>query len=268
MTGGVFESCEDLQSQMSELFNGKPPFVNLEFNGRKKRVRYSKVFSDIPFTFKDRDFLIQWTPTKLNPSAFDDDVKDLISGIEWDRNEFHDQTARIESDLLLRVVDIIENVYAKGKRLSGEWWANLTKGFQLVAALRDYHDYRMGLTKNIYKKYSKIFVSGGYSPNSLRDYKHFFRIWNCVIFPCELRIMLEGPGGVDQTGERFIPRSVVQLLLEGKNMPYFTREKLEGILCVVDADREKGRGGVRVRSGFVKISRNDGDYLEHPVSCL
>lgn len=226
----MIPSVSDLEYEIATLqssgenFPNYPKFVNLFEMKQEWRVPYKRLWrSDTINGWPANKYLSYKNKKGKMRGLTKSQLEDITTKYHWDRNGFHRSTSRLEGNLLAIAVECI-NVYmsvdenGRPLKMSNFWWKKYTEAWLKVAAYRDYHDYRMAISQKSYKTLSKYFLEK-LSPNMFRDYKHFFRIWNCIVFPREFRIMLEG-------GCSDIPRSVVKLLVEGRNMKYVDKKNL------------------------------------------
>jgi len=205
---------------------GHPP-VTLIDGKDEVTIPYLDCFRKIPAIGMDGKEVIRWYGFKFLKLDLDE-MEALINSVQWDQEGMHTAYCNAENNLLRKGANCVA-IYAKKLRLSSEWWDAFEMKFHKLAALRDYHDFRMGISKPIYKEYAHLF-QGDISVNNLRHYSHLGRIWNCTVFVRDLRRLLEGKAHV-------IPKSVWQLLVNGKNIPYVSETDLKKSLTKISAVR-------------------------------
>ena len=212
----------DASSHIPNKTTGSDLYVRLHKNGTQFIKSYTSLFTNTPAQGCDKGMSIKWHYVRYNELG-KSKLEKMINSIPWDKYGTHSAYIYAEGILVKKALDAMSLIYSEGMKCSDKWWHLFKMACHYVAALRDYHDFRMGLTKEIYKTHRYLFEDNGSTTNYLRHYTHVFRIWNWLVFPYELRKMIE-------SGTNYIPRSVVQILIQGKNKPYITREKLTSIL--------------------------------------
>lgn len=228
-------------------FGCQPP-VTLHYADREITLPYLECFRSVPAVGLDGREAIAWYAFKfINLNL--DDLQELIKSVQWDQKGMHEAYSQAEDDLLRKGANCVA-IYSRNLRLSPEYWKELDNQFHKLAALRDYHDFRMGISQGVYKECSHLY-QGKVSINNLRHHPHIFRTWNCTVFVRELRMLLEGEA-------REIPQSVKQLLVDGKDIPYVSEEDLKAFIFrigeVYRSRRQSKRVGCQVASGPRPVS--------------
>jgi hypothetical protein len=242
----------DLDYEIQRKFNysaNVPQSVTISGMGVEKTMPYEDVWRVDSVIGYDGGRMIQWNPCKFNRTPIEV-LENIINNAPWDAKGFHRAYTDYEYIIFTAATQVII-YYSTGFKFSDKYWKVFSRACHYLSALRDYHDYRMGL-KSIPVTSSHIFDKC-MTNCRLRHYTHFFRIWNCLVFPQEFRSMLE-------KGSHIIPKSVIQLLIEGKNTPYVTESKLHASLKEINKHRIKCR---RSKSeGFVKVPAKKVQIIE------
>ena len=228
----------EIQRNFNDLAD-TPQNVTIAEMGVEKTIPYAEVWRADAVVGHDGNRQITWHPCKFNKTPIEA-LENIINKVPWDAKGFHRAYTDYEHTIFTAATQAIV-YYSTGIKFSDEWWEAFARACHYLAALRDYHDSRMGM-KSIPRTNSHLF-NENMADYRARHYTHFFRIWNCLVFPREFRSMLE-------SGSHVIPKSVLQLLVEGKNTPYVTESKLYASLTKINKLRGKRR---RTKSeGFIK----------------
>jgi hypothetical protein len=195
---------------------------------------YSDVWRKEPLYGKDGHHVIKWHPCRFNKTS--DTVLMQILNFPWDAKGFHRAYVDYEHIIFTAASQAVV-YYSTGVTLIDKWWEAFSRACHYLAALRDYHDSRMGM-KSISQTNSHIF-------DEMKDYDarhpgHFLRIHFCLVLPGEFRNMLEN-------GSHAIPMSVYKLLIEVKNTPYVTESNLHESLIKIN-----NKNQLRIKSHFSK----------------
>lgn len=176
-----------------------PEKVHLTTHEEEFSVPFDGVWSCIPFENG-------WTPCTFIKMQRDE-LENFVKS-SWDETEIkknHEMYVEMEMSLIRQSKALI-GFASKNFNIHPDAWESLEKDTNKIAALRDYHDYRMAVLKAL-KKHE--IISNKVNINKYRHHSHFYRIWNWIVFPKELRSLLCGE-------VKKIPKSVRQILLDCK----------------------------------------------------